>query len=99
MSLFILKYKPQLLFHHTARFPWHALFLNSRLPSLQCQVSPRSNLSGMLPVRTPDLPIPHPPVIHRTPSQSSQFGVGFSDFVFPHRLRGGEQNPPFAKLS
>src|SRR5476651_1853304 len=46
------KYKPQLLFHHTARFPWHPLFLNLSLPSLQCQECPRSNLSGMCPVCT-----------------------------------------------
>src|SRR5216683_7064573 len=46
------KYKPQLLFHHTARFPWHPLFVNSSSPSLQCQECPRSILSGMCPVRT-----------------------------------------------
>src|SRR5476651_1150139 len=46
------KYKPQLLFHHTARFPWHPLFLNSSSPSLQCQECPRSILSGMCPVCT-----------------------------------------------
>src|SRR5450432_3666236 len=53
------KYKPQLLFHHTARFPWHPLFLNLSLPSLQCQECPRSNLSGMCPVCT-DLGDPLP---------------------------------------
>src|SRR5471030_678359 len=54
------KYKPQLLFHHTARFPWHPLFLNLSLPSLQCQECPRSNLSGMCPVCTPVRDL-HPP--------------------------------------
>src|SRR5450432_3591603 len=55
------KYKPQLLFHHTARFPWHPLFLNLSLPSLQCQECPRSNLSGMCPVCTSDwAPYPSP---------------------------------------
>src|SRR6266851_763073 len=53
------KYKPQLLFHHTARFPWHPLFVNSSSPSLQCQECPRSILSGMCPVRTTP-PTPYP---------------------------------------
>src|SRR5450432_2583591 len=60
------KYKPQLLFHHTARFPWHPLFLNLSLPSLQCQECPRSNLSGMCPVCTVIPPYPPPPVIPRS---------------------------------
>jgi hypothetical protein len=51
LALFILKNKPQSLFHSTARSPWHAFVFNSRLPSLTvsgnapgliCQASARS---------------------------------------------------------
>src|SRR5450432_3403630 len=70
------KYKPQLLFHHTARFPWDPLFLNLSLPSLQCQECPRSNLSGMCPVCTDvDDPCP-PPSIPRSKGLSANHPKG-----------------------
>src|ERR1700675_4515870 len=57
----ILKDKPQLLLHHTARFPWHALCCISRCHSSQCQECSRPNLSGIRPVCTVlRVPPPHP---------------------------------------
>src|SRR5258708_7755263 len=52
ISLFIFKDKPQFLFHHTARFPWHALFFNSHLPSFA--------VSGIPPVYS----VRHPPGLY-----------------------------------
>src|SRR5216684_9418115 len=57
----VFKYKPQLLFHHTARFPWHTLIIYTRLPlansvrnppGLICQGCARS-----VPSLTPTPPI------------------------------------------
>src|SRR5258708_4775816 len=59
----VLKYKPQLLFHHTARFPWHGPLPPATTCHLssQCQECPRSILSGMRPVCTPTVPPAPPP--------------------------------------
>src|SRR5262245_18354942 len=60
MPLFIIKHKPQLLFHHTACFPWHALFLNCAMPSFAVSGVLPSNLSGIRPVCTFPPPLPYP---------------------------------------
>src|ERR1041385_4247693 len=71
LSLFILKDKPQLLFHHTARFPWHALFLNLCLPPhsvryppgpfcQECARSVPSTLPSPYPLCSPNLTQRHP---------------------------------------
>src|SRR5277367_330272 len=60
----ILKDKPQLLLHHTARFPWHALCCISRCHLSQCQVCPRSVLSGILPVCTLEERYPPSPPVY-----------------------------------
>src|ERR1700704_4227699 len=52
LILFILKHKPYFLFHHTARFPRHAVLLHAFVNRSQCQECPRSVLSGMCPVCT-----------------------------------------------
>src|SRR3982074_459688 len=61
LILFILKDKPYLLFHHTARFPRHVVLLHAFLNRSQCQECPRSVLSGMCPVCTIAWGTPSPP--------------------------------------
>src|SRR5882762_11859487 len=81
----ILEDKPQLLFHHTARFPWHALCCTRAGHRCQCQECARSVLSGMLPGYTvKSAPSPLPPGL----MESTRYvGLGTKIFEFK-RLKG-----------
>src|SRR5208337_5597762 len=58
----ILKDKPKLLVHRTARFPGHDDVLPPPRLVRQCQICPRLVLSAMSPVRTRSVPpTPHSP--------------------------------------
>ena len=50
--------EPYLLFHHTARFPRHAVLLHAAGLSAHCQECSRSVLSGIRPVCTTPTPYP-----------------------------------------
>jgi hypothetical protein len=52
--------EPYLLFHHTARFPRHAVLLYAAGLSARCQECSRSVLSAIRPVCTPGTPPPVP---------------------------------------
>ena len=52
----IVKDKPQLLLHHTARSPRHVALLHAFFSEQECQECSRSVLSGMRPVCTPCMP-------------------------------------------
>jgi len=53
--------EPYLLFHHTARFPRHAVLLHAAGLSAHCQECSRSVLSGIRPVCTSRIVPPTPP--------------------------------------